>query len=463
MNLLAISIAPIFKDYIHGGSQRIFMDIMNHFCINHHVKIFCTARTDNNTPFKINSNFEVYPILPFKEFFPFPYMTNPLNLVKIIELIKEQSKWADCIYIHADGFLLKKFLRGLKIPIITSLHDFVYPITISSAFLGEFDKLIVPSKYIYDCVAQSVGKVYSNVMNRIILINNGIDITKFFKDNSKSVQLRKRLGIKKSEKVLLFPHRPDIPKGIKEVILLLENILKIRKDIRLLFPIYIDCRCDGELQKEYILLKRELAEKGLLKKVSFFKWTLPSEMRHIYSISDLTLNVGNFVEAFGLVPLESLLCMTPVIVTNVGCLRYNLPEFGGVKKLDFGNSAELTRTCLELLDSKNIDFTKIHQYIKNNFDYGRMIEKYEKEFVTAKVKRPLEISSNSVKGGRYYTLAPWCYVSPKGIYNDYMGNLVKMPNHILHSLLFKKVYSKQEISPYLQELIQKNILVPKNA
>lgn len=460
MKILAISIAPIFKDYVHGGSQRIFLDIMQYISKTHQIKTLCTKRIDNNKSFEFNENFEVHPILPFRQFFPFPYMTNPLNLVKIIRIIEKESKWADCIYIHADGYLLKNFLSR-DLPIITSYHDLVYPITLSSVFLGFFDKVIIPSKYLYECFKYSVGYIYEDVMQRVELINNGIDENIFFRDESRINEFKAKLGIKVDEKIILFPHRPEISKGIKEAIELLERLLKTKIKVRLLFPEYIDCKCNEEIKKDYHFLKQELLNKGILDNVSFFDWISYNEMRHIYSLADITLNLGNFVEAFGLVPLESLLCQTPVICTKAGSLRYNLPKnLNGIEIFDYGDKEGIFQGVLKLLNFSNMSFIGTISYIKKNFNYNLMLNKYKKMFES--IFKSSELKKKKYIESKEYILAPWCYLNEKGVYDDYLGDYVNASPLVLSILKKKESINKNEIPEEDEKLIEKNILIPKN-
>jgi glycosyltransferase involved in cell wall biosynthesis len=458
MKILAISIAPIFKGYIHGGSQRIFLNVMESLSKNNQIKTYCTKRGDNCETFKFNKNFEVYPILPFRQFFPFPYMTNPKNIVDIIKIIKKGSEWADCIYIHADGYLLKNFL-DVKIPIVTSYHDFIYPITISSAFSGYSDKIIIPSKYLFECFKNSIGNVFENIMQRTELINNGIDEKIFFKDNSKTNELKLKLKIKDNEKIILFPHRPEVSKGIVETINLLENLLKSGLKIRLLFPEYIDCKYDESIKKDYSNLKKDLMNRGLLENVSFFDWIPYNEMRHIYSLANLTLNLGNFVEAFGLVPLESLLCETPVICTKAGSLRYNLPNLDGVTLINYNDNNQLLEEAKNILKVSSFDFSKIHLYIKTNFNYEEMLMGYTKLFNGIKKAPPIKVKMNPNKI-ESYILSPWCYLLEDSVYDDYLGDYIKLDENTINTLKSKKIFFLNDFKT--ESLIKQNILVPNH-
>ena len=113
MNITAVSVAPIFKDHIHGGSQRVFMDVTKHMADKgHKIRVFCTRRRDNHEPFTLGDNMEVFPVMRYRETFPMPYMTAPYNLAEIIETIDRETRQSDLLYVHADGFLFKNFFHG---------------------------------------------------------------------------------------------------------------------------------------------------------------------------------------------------------------------------------------------------------------------------------------------------------------------------------------------------------------
>jgi len=67
MNILAISIASIFKEHIQGGSQRIFKNVMEYLSKDNTINVLCTRRDDNFLPFEVNQNFKVNPSLRFRQ------------------------------------------------------------------------------------------------------------------------------------------------------------------------------------------------------------------------------------------------------------------------------------------------------------------------------------------------------------------------------------------------------------
>lgn len=459
MNLLAVSIAPIYQNVVQGGSQRIFMDVMNYFSKDNHVRVFCTQRHDNSVPFNFNGNFEVYPVLGFRQFFPFPYMTNPKNLAEIIATLHSQISWADCMYVHADGFFFKKFFKG-KLPLLSSLHDFVYPISMASAFVGDADRIIVPSQYVRDCVQHSVGSVYEDFIDRTVLITNGVNPEIFYMDNSRTIELRTKFGITEDELCLLFPHRPEVSKGIDNAIDFLNFLIGSGQKARLLFPKHIDLKNNPDLHREYAFLRESLRVKGLEDHVSFFEWFEQSEMRHIYSLADITLNLGNFVESFGLVPLESLLCGTPVIVTKAGCLRTNIPDSTGVLKIDYGDMDALVSGYTRLVPKGSLDLSEVRERIQKDFPFLQMLKQYSFQFLNAVIEPPLIERNDRKIDHPKYQLAPWCYIAKRGIYDDYLGDYVPVDQVLLDKLKSNECYDQGILGASFFNLAKQCLIVP---
>ena len=110
MNIVILSVGPIFREHVHGGSQKILREVSTYLGqAGHRVTILCTARQDNFEQFDLSPNVIVSPTLKFKETYPEPYYTAPYNLTNIILDIRRATNDADVLYLH-DGELLYHFL-----------------------------------------------------------------------------------------------------------------------------------------------------------------------------------------------------------------------------------------------------------------------------------------------------------------------------------------------------------------
>jgi hypothetical protein len=124
MRMLVYSMAPIFKDHVHGGSQKILRELLRHLGKDHTVKVLCTKREDNGQDFELFNNVLVSPSLPFKETYPEPYYTAPYNLATAVERIQRNIAQNDVTYVH-DSEMNFFLLFDQNKPFVTSLRDFV--------------------------------------------------------------------------------------------------------------------------------------------------------------------------------------------------------------------------------------------------------------------------------------------------------------------------------------------------
>ncbi|MDP6647627.1 MAG: glycosyltransferase [Dehalococcoidales bacterium] len=136
--------------------------------------------------------------------------------------------------------------------------------------------------------------------------------SEFFQPVDKLVA-KQRLGLN-GDKLILFVGRIEPLKGIEQLlraIPLLPNTQEFR-----LFIIGGDeySRYEMERLKEFVRILR------IEKTVTFLGLLKQEQLPYFYSAADVCVS-PSYYESFGLVPLESLACGTPVVATNVGAAR----------------------------------------------------------------------------------------------------------------------------------------------
>ena len=99
---------------------------------------------------------------------------------------------------------------------------------------------------------------------------------------------------------------------------------------------------------------------------------------YFYSASDVCV-IPSYYESFGLVALESLACGTPVITTDVGCMKsiINEPKTGYV----ISNNAphNLANKISYLLEKQNTDSHSIRKSI-TRFSWSNVADTIIKEY-----------------------------------------------------------------------------------
>lgn len=415
MKILVFSMATIMKDVSMGGSQRHLRELLFYFSKKGHtVTVLTNYRSDNSEPFDLCERVKVLPILRFKETFPIPYDTHPFHLAHSYELIRNYAKEHDVFYIH-DGQMDYGYLHQ-GIPTITSLKNFVYPEALISAFHTNRDRFIVACDYTYESVKHTVGRVLPRIDDILTVVKNGIDLTVY---HPVKTDWRQRLGISEEDTVILFPHRPDPGKGIYQSFEVVARLKKLgQQNIKLLMPKHFDVNVSPETAAFYDSLLLHAETLGIRDAIVYYPWLPGHEMPGIYSLADVTMCIGNFIEAFGYVQIESIACGTPAVVSNVGAQRSIVDDGYYVTKVDYGD-IEAAVSAVQTLLQEQVDIQKVHHYLNKTYNYEENLATYEKLITSATCKAE-DLSQLTMMKEQMYKLAPWCYVSAKGIYHDYL-------------------------------------------
>ena len=182
------------------------------------------------------------------------------------------------------------------------------------------DKTIAVSEYI-----KSQFDKYNN--KNSITLYNGVDIDNFsILDDEITNNYRNKLQIKQDDYVLLYCGRLDKIKGVLTLI----NSVKSLKESNT----YNNVKLLIAGPKWY--KKGEKFGKIIQNEIQNNDWIIylgsveNKKMVYYYNLAQITVVPSIVDEAFGLTPLESLLCGTPVIASNIGGLKEVVSEKVGL-------------------------------------------------------------------------------------------------------------------------------------
>jgi D-inositol-3-phosphate glycosyltransferase len=156
-----------------------------------------------------------------------------------------------------------------------------------------------------------LNQYYGVPTEKVSVIPCGVNL-QHFRPLDKS-RARLQLGLQ-DEKIILFVGRIERLKGIDKVV----QALPILNHLK---PRLIIVGEDGNRQGEAQNLKNLAESLGVADSVTFSGLVAYENLPLYYNAADVCV-FPSYYESFGLVPLESLACGTPVVANNVGDLQH---------------------------------------------------------------------------------------------------------------------------------------------
>jgi D-inositol-3-phosphate glycosyltransferase len=210
-------------------------------------------------------------------------------------------------------------------------------------------------------------RFYSATPEKVGVVPCGVNMN-LFKPVDK-MSARQKLGLT-DEKILLFVGRIDPLKGIDRLLKAMP-LLKNHESLRLVV-VGGDENSRAELEE----LQKLSVELNIRDSVTFQGLIKQDQLPYFYSAADVCI-VPSYYESFGLVPLESLACGTPVVATDVGDLK-NIIRQGETGYIVADNSPErLAESISSLLSrpSRDIESVLPIRASVNKWDWANIAEK----------------------------------------------------------------------------------------
>lgn len=382
----------IFPDEF-GGSKRFIYQLNNHLVKQGHISEIITVSPQNSAlPDKeVISNITVYRLhLELKK--------NLIRLLKNIFIIKNfcdkfDFNNFDYIFIHhafPAVIFLFLFNPNIKKKIICFHYarwshefflDYIYKLK-SSKINNNFFSRIFASILFY--IMFATEKYVMSVSKKIIVLSEyskKICITDFNIDENKIIKFKAGIDVQQffsqqnnnAQKVfitLLTIRRLESRMGLDNFIKAL-NILNRKNQLK---NIKVIIAGDGSL-KNY--LENLVMQYNLKQFISFIGYISEDKLSDIYHNSDIFVLPTLSEEGFGIVLLESILSGCIAIGTNIGSIPELLSPISN-QLIISGTSAQLiAEKILDIIslseEEKNILRQKGIQFIKNNFDWEKII------------------------------------------------------------------------------------------
>ena len=420
--IAVFSMTPLFPDFAMGGGQKQLKKVALHLGEQgHQLTILSTQREGSMTPFKWRGNVEIHPILRFKQPYPEPYFTPLYHIANAIRDMGNAIADADIHYSHDGGLIFPYVYQN--IPTVISLRSIVYPETLQAAFLFQGDEWILPSEHTRASYEAAVSQFSPRVGERMHTIHNGFDWDKFQYRPPAAIFERIPAAIA-GHPIMLFPHRPELPKGIYEVLSVAEKLVHEYgwADLRVLVPRWLDAESESGSRAYYDRLNQAIHDAGLAEVFVFHEWIDDALIAEYYSLADVTMCIGSCVETFGNTPFESLGCGTLPILSRVAAYRDLLPD-EHVNRVDYGDIEAAAAQAHDILVEKRRTSKATLRYLQSEFSLEAMVTRYADVILQAVKKPRLPYTMPRLTGKTRYRLAPWCCLSEQyGIYHDFRSS-----------------------------------------
>ncbi len=459
--IAVFSMTPLFPDFAMGGGQNQLKKVALHLGEQgHRLTILSTRREGSTAPFQWHENVQIKPVLRFKQPYPEPYFTPLYHIANAMRDVGNAIAESDIHYSH-DGGMIFPYVYQDK-PTVISLRSIIYPETMQCAFLFQGDEWILPSEHTRASYAAAVSQFCPDVRERMHAIHNGFDWDKFCYTPPDAIFDVIPASIAEHP-VLLFPHRPELHKGIYEVIAVAAKLVQDYgwTELRLLVPRWLDAESEPGNRAYYDKLRQTVNESGLSEAVVFHDWVNEDLIAEYYSLADVTMCIGNCVETFGNTPFESLGCGTPPVLSRVATYRDLLSD-EHVDRVDYGDIDDTARRVNAILLEKRRTSPATMQDLRTEFSQDKMVSAYASVILNAVKKRPLYYQVPRLTNKTIYRLAPWCYHSPQyGIYHDFLAAYHQDDRLAYLVEASREGFSAENVDPsVLHDWVDKGFVVP---
>jgi len=167
-------------------------------------------------------------------------------------------------------------------------------------------------------------ELYGADENRIVIVPSAVDVETFRPIPRR--EARKIIGVDTEGPLIVYVGRLLPRKGIDNIIRALPLLSHGRsRYARLLIVGGETDEVSPETDKEVARLTEIAKSLGVLDRVTFVGRRTQSVLKYYYSAADVCVSTP-WYEPFGLVPLESMACRTPIIASEVGGMKFTVQD-----------------------------------------------------------------------------------------------------------------------------------------
>ena len=325
----------VYPPYVNGVSTSVLMLKRSLETLGHEVFVITVNNESLKYKYEENGNVIRIPGLPIGIY---DYRISGIYPIRAIKRIK---KWKlDVIHSHTEfgiGTFARIIAKQLEIPLVHTYHtmyeDYIHYIT-KGYFNGVSKKiveyltlfycdqtiseLVVPTKKTYDLFKEKY-----KINRNIYIVPTGIEVEKFYEENfdpKDIIDLRKKVGLKKEDFVLMFVGRIASEKNVA-FLLEMQKVL-VKKYPRLKLFIVGDGPALAKHKKETL--------NAAFKSSVIFAGKVPlAEMPRYYQLGDVFVTAST-TETQGLTVIEAMASSMPVVcIEDEAFMNTVIPDLNG--------------------------------------------------------------------------------------------------------------------------------------
>jgi len=248
---------------------------------------------------------------------------------ELLDFVRREGAIYDLVHSHywMSGIVASRLAERWSIPHVAMFHTLgevknrarsgehepASRIAAERAIATGADRIIVASEH----ERQSLVALYGAPAERIAVVPCGVDLDLFAPMDKEFA--RRRLGLRSTERIILFVGRIEPLKGID---ILIDAAAQLHDDEN--FAVLI-VGGDARAREQIEALRAQAAALGVDHHISFVGAVEHHELPLYYNAADVCV-VPSHYESFGLVAVESMACGTPVVASRVGGLTTTIAD-----------------------------------------------------------------------------------------------------------------------------------------
>jgi len=352
-----------------GGVEQGTVDLSNYLA-SLKIRNFIISNGGNLLSY-LNKQYVEHNILPVhsKNFFKMPFTAKKVN-----NLLKESEINILHLRSRAPAWMIP-YLAKDNLKIVSTFHNvYGHENIIKKIYnkkLSKVDKIVAISSY----VKNEITNLYKINPDKIKVINRGIDINFFDKDNINQeffINFLKKNNISPENKIILFPGRLTKWKGQIEFL----NIVSALKDKKIIFYFIGDDK-NTSYKNKFI---NEINKKNLNNVCRVLGNLNSEELKIMYKCSDLVVSAPLKPEGFGRIISESLSMKKIILAYNYGGAKDQIDKLDDLYKINPGQLNELKNRILKVLEMDQVTINNLgniaREHVSKNFSKNLMLESY---------------------------------------------------------------------------------------